>query len=69
MKSAVEYHQMQQSTTSHAITVVASSTEGAFKRYHSRKSFIKEFTDAISPKEDEGSRLLAEYLALVFQTT
>ena len=45
---------MQQSTTSHAITVAASSTETAFKRYHRRKPFIKEFIDAISPEKDEG---------------
>ena len=64
-ESTVEYHQMQQSTTSHAITVAASSTETAFKRYHRRKPFIKELIDAISPEEDKGvgSRRIAEYLA------
>ena len=50
--------------------MAASSTESAFKRYHRRKPFIKEFIDAISPEEDEGvgSRRIAEYLASKHQS-
>ena len=69
-KKIFEYHNSSQLSTSYFICLTKHSTEVAYKHYHWKHLYIKEFIDIMIPPEDVGhnssnigAKRIAEYLA------
>lgn len=62
-KNKLEYHQLQQSSTTTAVTLRSHATENAFERYHRSNPYLDDVISALDPNKEVGALRLSDYLA------